>query len=72
MSSIAVQELIDNPPHRAPDPQFAGRDWTTVKVGELTSSEDLKFVDTDTAVETATNVSAYSPPDEPSTDKCSY
>lgn len=60
ISSIAVQELIDNPPARQPDARFAGRDWTTVKVGELTSPQDLKFVETDTLVEAATNVSSCS------------
>ncbi|ETN45291.1 uncharacterized protein HMPREF1541_09122 [Cyphellophora europaea CBS 101466] len=57
LSQLAVQELIDNPPSRnAPDPRFAGRDWRTVKIQELTSPEDLKFVETDTPVETATNL----------------
>jgi hypothetical protein len=59
ISQLAVQDLIDNPPHRsAPDPRFAGRDWRTIKILELTSPEDLRFVETDTPVEAATNVSA--------------
>lgn len=56
LSSIAVQDLIDNPPTRPSDSRFAGRDWRTVRVGELTRPSDLKFVYTDTAVESATNV----------------
>lgn len=57
ISSIAVQELIDNPPQRAaPDARFAHRDWRTIRVGELTSPEDLKFIDVDASVEDATNV----------------
>lgn len=57
ISSIAVQELIDNPPNRtAPDARFANRDWRTIRVGELTSPEDLKFIDVDASVEEATNV----------------
>jgi hypothetical protein len=48
--------LIDNPPRNAPDPKFAGRDWQTVEVQELTSPADLKFVDVDTGVEDATKV----------------
>lgn len=56
VSQIAVQELIDNPPRNAPDPKFAGRDWRTVEVQELTSPSDLKFVDVDTGVEDATKV----------------
>ncbi|RMZ85888.1 hypothetical protein DV737_g350, partial [Chaetothyriales sp. CBS 132003] len=57
VSQIAVQELIDNPPQRsAPDPQFAGRDWRTIRVQELTSPDDLRFVDAKTTVEAATNL----------------
>lgn len=57
VSQLAVQDLIDNPPVRAnPDPKFAGRDWQTVKVNELTNPEDLRFVDIDTGVEAATKV----------------
>ncbi|KIV96841.1 hypothetical protein PV10_00658 [Exophiala mesophila] len=57
MSQLAVQDLIDNPPVRAnPDPKFAGRDWQTVKVNELTNPEDLRFVDIDTGVEAATKL----------------
>jgi len=58
MSQLAVQELIDNPPMRnAPDPKFAGRDWKTIQVQELTEPEDVTFVDIDTSVEAATKVS---------------
>lgn len=58
LSSIAVQELIDNPPHRtAADPRFANRDWRTIRVGELTSPDDLRFIDINSSVEEATNVS---------------
>ena len=56
VSQLAVQELIDNPPRNAPDPKFAGRDWRTVEVQELTSPNDLKFVNVDTGVEDATKV----------------
>ena len=57
ISSIAVQELIDNPPHRTPaDVRFANRDWRTIRVGELATPNDLKFIDIDASVEEATNV----------------
>lgn len=56
MSSSAVQDLIDNPPARQPDPRFAGREWTTIKVNELVNADDLRFVDIDTGVEAATKV----------------
>jgi hypothetical protein len=59
LSQIAVQDLIDNPPHHtAPDPQFAGRDWRTIRVEELTSPDDLRFVEANTTVEAATNASS--------------
>ena len=61
LSQIAVQDLIDNPPGRnQPDPTFAGRDWRDVKVHELVNPDDFKFVDVDTGIEDATNVSGPS------------
>ncbi|KAK5210399.1 cell separation during budding [Exophiala xenobiotica] len=54
MSSLAVQDLIDNPPATQPDPRFAGREWTTIKVNELVNADGLRFVDIDTGVEAAT------------------
>ncbi len=57
ISHLAVQELINNPPQRtAQDPKFAGRDWRTINVQELTSPDDLRFVEASTGVEAATNV----------------
>ncbi|KIW69744.1 hypothetical protein PV04_05602 [Phialophora macrospora] len=56
LSHIAVQDLIDNPPMRNPDPRFAGRNWQEVKVKELVNPDDLKFVEIDTGVEAATNL----------------
>ena len=62
ISQIHVQELMNNPPVRtAPDPKFAGRDWRTIKVKELTSPDDLRFVEADTGVEAATNVCILQP-----------
>lgn len=59
LSQLALQDLIDNPPMNNPDPRFAGRDWQTVKVGELANPDDLKFVDIDTGVEAATKVGIF-------------
>ncbi|KAH0835363.1 hypothetical protein Z517_11540 [Fonsecaea pedrosoi CBS 271.37] len=56
LSHLAVQDLIDNPPMRNPDPRFAGRNWTEVKVKELVNPDDLRFVDNDTPIESATNL----------------
>lgn len=55
ISQLAVQDLYDNPPHNL-DPKFAGRDWRTIQVRELTTPEDLRFVQVDTSVEDATHV----------------
>jgi hypothetical protein len=54
----AIQSLIDNPPPpKNSDPAFVGRDWRQISVGELVSPDDLKFVELDTGIEEATNVS---------------
>jgi len=53
--------LIDNPPvPNDPDPKFAGRDWRHISIGELVSPDDLKFVEVDTGIEEATDVSSLS------------
>jgi hypothetical protein len=39
------------------DPAFVGRDWREISIGELVSPDDLKFVELDTGIEDATNVS---------------
>jgi hypothetical protein len=58
LTQLAVQELIDNPPaQNQPDPAFVGRDWRTIPIVELVTPETLRFVDVDTGVEAATNVS---------------
>lgn len=41
-----------------PDPKFAGRDWRHISIGELVSPDDLKFVEVDTGIEEATDVSS--------------
>ena len=53
-----VSELLNNPPRTKPaDPKFAGRDWHGITAGELVEPEDLRFVEVDTPIEDATNVS---------------
>jgi hypothetical protein len=52
--------LIDNPPPpKNVDPAFIGRDWQQISIGELVSPEDLRFVEMDTGIEEATNVSHF-------------
>lgn len=58
LNQQALQELLNNPPvARNGTPEFAGRDWRSVQIGEITSPDDVRFVEMDTSVEEATNVS---------------
>ena len=57
-SAAAVQDLLNNPPKAgAADPAFVGRDWHTISVGELVEQDEVRFVEVDTGIEEATNVS---------------
>ena len=57
MTQAAVQELINHPTSNKPrDPQFLGRDWRQICVGELVSKDDVRFVELNTGVEDATKV----------------
>jgi len=58
-TQAAVQELLNHPPsNKQPNPKFAGRDWRDVRLGELVSPEEVKWVDMDTSVEEPTKVGA--------------
>ena len=58
LSQAQIQDLVNNPPTTGlADPAFAGRDWQHISVGELVNPEDVNFVELDTGVEAATNVS---------------
>lgn len=62
LNQSAIQSLIDNPPPpKNVDPAFVGRDWREISIGELVSPEDLRFVELDTGIEEATNVSSLPP-----------
>lgn len=59
VSQQALQDLINNPPIGVQDPEdakFAGRDWRSIKVGEIIAPEEVRFVQVDTSVEEATRV----------------
>ncbi|KAF2155159.1 hypothetical protein K461DRAFT_223072 [Myriangium duriaei CBS 260.36] len=59
VSHQALQDLINNPPVGVQDPddaKFAGRDWRTIKVGEIIAPEEVRFVQVDTSVEEATRI----------------
>ena len=59
LSQSQIQELLNNPPATGPsDPKFSGRDWQHIQVGELIDPKNLHFVELDTGIEAATNVSS--------------
>lgn len=61
ITNAGVLSLIDNPPvPNNPNTSFTGRDWRHISIGELVSPEDLKFVEVDTGIEEATDVSSPS------------
>jgi hypothetical protein len=56
-------DLVNNPPTKHShegDNKFAGRDWRSVRVGEIVDLELVRFAEMDTSVEEATNVCARS------------
>jgi hypothetical protein len=57
LTQAVIQSLIDNPPSgNAANPAFSGRDWTQISIGELLNPDDVRFVESDTGIEDATNV----------------
>jgi hypothetical protein len=52
---------LNNPPTRGGDPKFQGRDWKTVRLGEIVEPDLVRFAEYETSVEDATSVSAFSP-----------
>ena len=60
LTQQALQDLLNNPPTKPGDPRFAGRDWKSIKIGEIVDESQVRFVENDTSVEEATNVSHIS------------
>lgn len=56
LSQQAFQDLINNPPTKAGDPKFQGRDWKTIRLGEIVDPSLVRFVEYDTSVEDATSL----------------
>ncbi|KAF2869140.1 hypothetical protein BDV95DRAFT_499048 [Massariosphaeria phaeospora] len=56
LSQQALQDLLNNPPTKGGDSEFQGRDWKTVRVGEILEKDQVPFVQYDTSVEEATNI----------------
>ena len=57
LSQQALQDLLNNPPTKNGAPEFVGREWRTIHVGEIVHPEQVRFVEYDTSVEEATKVS---------------
>jgi hypothetical protein len=58
LTQQAMQELLNNPPTKTGDAKFQGRDWKTIRLGELVDPSMVRFAEYDTIVEDATSVSA--------------
>ncbi|KAF2129775.1 hypothetical protein P153DRAFT_385007 [Dothidotthia symphoricarpi CBS 119687] len=56
LSQQALQDLLNNPPTKAGDPQFHGRDWKTIRLGEIVDPSLVRFAEYDTTVEDATSL----------------
>lgn len=57
LSQAAVQELLNNPPRAEKgSDEFRGRDWKSIRVGEIVDLEQVRFADMTTSVEEATNL----------------
>ena len=58
MPQTAVQDLLNNPPTGKSwsNNEFAGRDWKTVRAGEIINLEQVRFAEMSTSVEEATNL----------------
>ncbi|KAK4194474.1 hypothetical protein QBC40DRAFT_213530 [Triangularia verruculosa] len=55
LTQQAVQELMNHPPvNRHANPQYAGRNWQEIAVGELAVAEDVKWANLDESVQDAT------------------
>lgn len=52
--------MLNNPPTKGRDPAFHGRDWRTVKVGEVVDQTLVRFTNYDASVEEATKVFLFS------------
>jgi hypothetical protein len=57
MSQAAIQDMINDPPTaKSRGPTFVGRDWKSIQVEEVVDKSHVRFVDTTTSVEKATEV----------------
>jgi hypothetical protein len=59
LSQQALQDLLNNPPTMKGNSEFHGRDWKTVRVGEVVDRSQVRFATYDTNVEDATKVWSF-------------
>lgn len=55
-----MADILSSPPQPKQEGGITLRDWRSVKVGELLSQKQLRFVDLETPVESACQVRNYS------------
>lgn len=58
LTQQALQDLLNNPPTKGGDSKFQGRDWKSIRLGEIVERSLVTFAEYDTSVEEATNVGA--------------
>lgn len=60
LTHAAIQDLLIHPAstNRHQNSKFAGREWRDITVGELTSPDDVRWIDIESSVEEATLVSS--------------
>jgi hypothetical protein len=56
LTQQAFQDLLNNPPTKGGDSAFHGRDWKTIRIGEIVEQGQVQFAEYDTSVEDATEV----------------
>jgi hypothetical protein len=57
MSQSAIHDLLNDPPSaKHGNPAFVGRDWRSIRVDEVVSEAQLRFVEMNTSIEKATEV----------------
>ncbi|KAI8939478.1 cell separation during budding [Plenodomus lindquistii] len=56
LTQQALQDLLNNPPTKGGDAKFHGRDWKSIRLGEVVDPKLVRFVEYDTSVEDATSI----------------
>jgi len=57
LSQQALQDLLNNPPTKSGASKFHGRDWKSIRLGEIVDPALVRFAEYSTSVEDATSVS---------------